>query len=185
MTAELHTDRRALFLAAAPMLAEQFDPASVTAPAIAAALGIDEEDFIAEFDGVEAYFAALQLQFFEGRLAAVIGKAGSIPPGLERIRGAWNGYLDYSLQHAAVHAWCRRARPRFPALREEVRRRNHGVLLMIQIEFSALRCPQPMERARLAVAMVLETVRVESETRTKNNTMRELLWSSLELFART
>ena len=185
MTAEILTDRRALLLAAAPMLAERLDPVSLTATTMAAAIGIDEDDFVAEFDGVEAYFAAVQLQFFEGRLAAVIGKAGSMMPGLDRIRSAWNTYLDYSLQHAAVHAWCRRARQRFPALLDEMRRRNHGVLLMIQIEFSSLRCPHPMERARLAVGMVLETVKVECEARSRNQAMRELLWSSLEMFART
>jgi len=185
MTAEIHTDRRSLLLAAAPMLADRFDAASVGVMAIAQALGIAEDDFLAEFDGVEQYFAAVQLQFFEGRLAAVIGKAGAMPPGLERIRSAWSGYLDYSLAHAAVHGWCRRARQRFASLQEEPRRRNHGVLLMIQIEFSTLHCADAMERARLAVGAVLETVKVETEARAQNPAMRALLWSTLELLART
>ena len=64
MTAEIHTDRRSLLLAAAPMLADRFDAASVGVMAIAQALGIAEDDFLAEFDGVEQYFAAVQLQFF-------------------------------------------------------------------------------------------------------------------------
>ena len=185
MTAELLTDRRGLLLAAAPMLADRFDAATVTAAAIAQAVGIAEEDFIDEFGAVESYFLALQLGFFEGRLARVIGRAGTMQPGLERIRSAWSGYLDYSVEHAAVYAWCKRARQRFPSLLEELRRRNHGVLLMIQIEFSTLRCPHPMECARLAVGMVLETVKLETESRTRNEPMRALLWSALEMFART
>ena len=112
-------------------------------------------------------------------------KAGSIKPGLERIRLAWTGYLDYTVAHAAVHGWCRRARHRFPALQAELRRRNHGVLLMIQIEFSSLGVTNPMECARLAVGMVLETAKMEIEARAKNEAMRGLLWSALELFART
>ena len=185
MTAELRTDRRGLLLAAAPMLADRFDGASVTAAAIAQAVGIAEEDFIAEFGGVEAYFMALQLQFFEKRLTSVLSKAGTMPPGFERIRSAWSSYLDYSVEHAAVHAWCRRARQRFPSMLEEARRRNHGALLMIQIEFSALHCANSMERARLAVGMVQETAKLETEMRARSEAMRTLLWSALEMFART
>ncbi len=185
MTAELHTDHRGLLLAAAPMLADRFDAASVTLAAMAQAVGVAEEDFITEFGGVEAYFMALQLQFFEERLASVIGKAGTMQPGFERIRSAWSSYLDYSVEHAAVHAWCRRARQRFPSMLEEARRRNHGALLMIQIEFSTLHCPHPMERARLAVGMVQETAKLETETHARNEAMRALLWSALEMFART
>jgi hypothetical protein len=33
--------------------------------------------------------------------------------------------------------------------------------------------------------MVLETVKVETESRAKNEAMRALLWSALEMFART
>lgn len=185
MTAELRTDRRELLFAAVPMLTDRLDVLSVTAAAIAQAVGIAEEDFIDEFGGVEHYCSALQLRFFEGRLNSVLSKAGSMRPGLERIRGAWTAYLDYSVEHAAVHGWCRRARQRYPSLLEEVRRRNHAVLLMIQIEFSTLQCPHPMERARLAVGMVLETVKAETEARAKNEAMRALLWSALEMFART
>ena len=185
MTAELRTDRRELLFAAVPMLMDRLDIMSVTAAAIAQAVGIAEEDFIDEFGGVEHYCAALQLRFFEGRLNSVLGRAGAMQPGLERIRSAWSAYLDYSVEHAAVHSWCRRARQRFPSLLEEVRRRNHAVLLMIQIEFSTLQCPHAMERARLAVGMVLETVKVETEARAKNDAMRALLWSALEMFART
>jgi hypothetical protein len=185
MTAELQTDRRGLLLAAAPMLADRLDVLSVTASQIAREMGVSEEDFIDEFGGVEGYCALLQLQFFEGRLNNVLGRAGIMQPGVERIRTAWTSYLDYSVEHAAVHGWCRRARQRFPSLLEELRRRNHAVLLMIQIEFSTLRCPHAMERARLAVGMVLETVKVETESRAKNEAMRALLWSALEMFART
>lgn len=185
MTTGTTLDRRGLLLAAASMLADRIDPLTATTAALAAAVGISEEEFTAEFDGVEPYFAAVQLQFFEGRLAAVIGKAGSITPGLERIRLAWTGYLDYTVAHAAVHGWCRRARHRFPALQAEMRRRNHGVLLMIQIEFSSLGVASPMECARLAVGMVLETSKMETEARTRNEAMRALLWSALEMFART
>ncbi len=185
MTVELHTDRRRLLLAAAPMLAERFDAGSVNAAEIADAVGMASGDFVAEFGDIEHYFAALQLQFFEGRLAAVIAKAGTMQPGLERIHAAWSCYLDYSLEHAAVHVWCRRARQRFPALHDEGRRRNHGVLLMIQIEFASLNRPDAMERARLAVGAVLETVKVESEMRKRNEAMRALLWSAMDLLART
>jgi hypothetical protein len=185
MTAGTTLDRRGLLLAAATMLADRIDPMTATPAAIAAAIGVAEEEFTEEFDGVEPYFAAVQIQFFEGRLASVIGKAGAMKPGLDRIRSAWTAYLDHSVAHAAVHAWCRRARHRFPALNGELRRRNHGVLLMIQIEFSSLGCAHPMECARLAVGMVLETARMETEARARNEAMRGLLWSALELFART
>jgi hypothetical protein len=89
------------------------------------------------------------------------------------------------VQHAGLFSWLRRARQRFPALHEEVRRRNHGVLLMIQMEFSALKCPHPMESARLAVGMVLETVKLETEARARNDAMRAQLWAALEVLART
>ena len=39
--------------------------------------------------------------------------------------------------------------------------------------------------AILAVGMVLETAKLETESRTKNEPMRALLWSALEMFART
>ena len=185
MTTEAKLDRRGLLLAAAGMLAERIDPLTTTAQEVAQAVGISAEEFTEEFDGIEAYFAAVQLQFFEGRLTSVISRAGAIKPGLDRIREAWSGYLDYSLQHAGLFIWCRRARHRFPALQEEVRRRNHGVLLMIQIEFSTLKCSHPMESARLAVGMVLETVKLETEARARNEAMRSQLWAALELFSRT
>jgi AcrR family transcriptional regulator len=185
MTSELHTDRRRLLLSAAAMLANRFEPATVGVAELAEALGIAVEDFVAEFQDVEHYFAAVQMQFFEGRLAAVIRRAGAMTPGLERIRSAWSGYLDYSLEHAAVCSWCRRARQRFPSLMDEMRRRNHGVMLMIQIEFCTLGCPDAMERARLTVGAVLETVEVETEMRRKNQAMRDLLWSALDVLSRT
>jgi len=185
MTKETMLDRRNLLLAAATMLTDRIDPLSTTMAELAQAVGIGEDEFSAEFDGVEAYISAVQLQFFEGRLNNVIGKAGAMKPGLDRIREAWGSYLDYSVQHAGLFAWCRRARQRFPALGEEVRRRNHGVLLMIQIEFSTLGCAHPMESARLAVGMVMETLKLETEARARNDAMRRLLWASLELFARS
>ncbi len=185
MTTETTLDRRGLLLAAATMLAERVDPLSLTEAELAQAVGVSLDEFSREFDGVEAYLAAVQMRFFEGRLNAVIGKAGAMKPGFDRIRAAWASYLDYSVQHAGLFAWCRRARQRFPTLREEVRRRNHGVLLMIQMEFSALKCPHPMESARLAVGMVLETVKLETEARARNDAMRAQLWAALELLART
>jgi hypothetical protein len=185
MTSALRTDRRHLMLAAAGGLAERFDPGSVGIAELAAATNVSQDDFEAEFDTLENYFAAVQQQFFEGRLASVIAQAGAMAPGFERIRCAWTGYLDYSVDHAAVHVWCRRARQRFPSLLEEMRRRNHGVLLMIQIEFATLGRQNPMERARLAVGMVLETVRMEAEARSRNEPMRALLWQILETMART
>jgi hypothetical protein len=185
MTKETTLDRRNLLLAAATMLTDRIDPLTTTVGELAQAVGIGEDEFSAEFDGVEAYLSAVQLQFFEGRLNHVIAKAGAIAPGLDRIREAWTGYLDYSVQNAGLFNWCRRARQRFPALQEEVRRRNHGVLLMIQIEFRSLGCAHPMESARLAVGMVMETVKMETEVRARNDAMRGLLWAALELFART
>ena len=185
MTTETTLDRRGLLLAAATMLADRIDPLSASESELAQAIGVPVEQFTEEFDTVEAYFTAVQLQFFEGRLASVLGKAGAMKPGLDRIRAAWGSYLDYSVQHAGVFACCRRARHRFPALQSEERRRHHGVLLMIQIEFSTLGCSHPMESARLAVGMVLETVKLETETRMRNEAMRAKLWSALELFART
>lgn len=185
MTAQAPAGRRAMILTATPMLAERIDPLTTDMAALAQAAGVPQAEFEAEFGTLENYFAAVQLQFFEGRLASVIGLAGTMKPGMERIRNAWTGYLDYSVEHAAVLAWCRRARQRFPSLHEELRRRNHGVLLMIQIEFSTLRCAHPMERARLAVGMVLETAKMETEARAKNYPMRSMLWSTLELLGRT
>lgn len=185
MNRETTLDRRNLLLAAATMLTERIDPQTTTTAELAQAVGISEEEFTAEFDDVQAYFTAVQLQFFEGRLTQVIGRAGAMKPGMDRIREAWGCYLDYSVEHAALLAWCRRARQRFPAMSDEMRRRNHGVLLMIQIEFSTLGCSHPMECARLAVGMVLETVKMETEAHARNDAMRALLWSSLELFARS
>jgi hypothetical protein len=185
MTTGTTLDRRGLLLAAATMLAERVDPLAVTETELAAAVGVSAEEFADEFDGVEGYLAAVQMRFFEGRLNNVISKAGTMLPGLDRMRAAWSSYLDYSVQHAGLFVWCRRARQRFPAMQEEVRRRNHGVLLMIQMEFSTLGCAHPMESARLAVGMVLETVKMETEMRARNDAMRAQLWAALELFART
>jgi len=185
MTTGTTLDRRGLLLAAATMLAERVDPLTVTEAELAQAVGVSLDEFSREFDGVEAYIAAVQMRFFEGRLSSVIGTAGAMRPGLDRIRAAWGSYLDYSVQHAGLFTWCRRARQRFPALQEEVRRRNHGVLLMVQIEFSSLKCSHPMESARLAVGMVMETVKMETEARARNAAMRAQLWAALELFART
>lgn len=185
MTTEAKLDRRGLLLAAATMLADKVDPLNATEQEIARLIGVSSEEFQAEFDGLEAYFSAVQLQFFDGRLNYVLSRAGAMKPGLDRIREAWGGYLDYSVQHCGLFVWCRRARHRFPALQEEMRRRNHGVLLMIQIEFSTLKCSHPMESARLAVGMVLETVKVETEARARNEAMRSQLWAALELFSRT
>lgn len=185
MTTEAKLDRRSLLLAAATMLADKVDPLNTTEQEIARLIGVGDDEFQAEFEGLEAYFSAVQLQFFDGRLNYVLSRAGAMKSGLDRIREAWGGYLDYSVQHAGLFVWCRRARHRFPSLQEEMRRRNHGVLLMIQIEFSTLKCSHPMESARLAVGMVLETVKVETEARARNEAMRSQLWAALELFSRT
>ena len=185
MTAEAPSSCRLRTFAATPVLAQRFDPVTVELASIAATVGVSQAEFEAEFDTLEHYFAAVQLHFFEGRLGAVIGTAGTMHSGMDRIRRAWTGYLDYSLEHAATYRWCRRARQRFPSLNEEMRRRNHGMLLMIQMEFSAVKCSHPMECARLAVGMVLETVKLETESRQKNLAMRERLFTTLEAFART
>lgn len=185
MTAEAPSSCRLRTFAATTTLAQHFDPLTVDAASIAAAVGVSQAEFEAEFDTLEHYFAGVQLHFFEGRLGAVIGAAGTMNSGMDRIRRAWTGYLDYSLEHAATHRWCRRARQRFPSLNEEMRRRNHGMLLMIQMEYSTMKSSYPMECARLAVGMVLETVKLEAESRQKNQPMRDRLMATLESFART
>lgn len=185
MTAEAPSSCRLRTFAATPTLAQSFDPLTVDVGVIAATVGVTQAEFTAEFHTLEHYFAAVQQQFFDGRLGAVIGTAGTMHSGMDRIRRAWTGYLDYSLEHAATYRWCRRARQRFPSLNEEMRRRNHGMLLMIQMEFSTIKSSHPAESARLAVGMVLETVKLETESRKKNPAMREKLFTTLEMFART
>ncbi|MDR3417572.1 MAG: hypothetical protein P4L83_15455 [Nevskia sp.] len=180
MIRELRVNRRGELLAAAPVLAERFDPATVTVADLAAAGDMSVAEFVRAFGDVDQYFAAVQLQFFDRRLASVIGRAGAMKPGLPRIRTAWSAYLDYSLEHAVVFGWCRRAQEHFSSLHDELRRRNHGMLLMIQIEFSTLHLPHAGERARLAVGMALETVKIETDARARNEPMRKLLWGALE-----
>jgi hypothetical protein len=134
MTAEAPSSCRLRTFAATTTLAQHFDPLTVDAASIAAAVGVSQAEFEAEFDTLEHYFAGVQ---------------------------------------------------RFPSLNEEMRRRNHGMLLMIQMEYSTMKSSYPMECARLAVGMVLETVKLEAESRQKNQPMRDRLMATLESFART
>jgi len=109
MTTETTLDRRSLLLAAATMLAERLDPLGLTEEELAQAVGLSLDEFSREFDGVEAYLSAAQLQFFEGRLSSVIARAGSMHPGFDRIRTA-DRYQRLGLGSALMRALATEAR---------------------------------------------------------------------------
>jgi hypothetical protein len=97
-----------------------------------------------------------------------------------RIRAAWSGYLDYTLEQAPLYGLCRLARRKFPVLRNEVGKRNSTVAHLLNTELVALKVESPMTIAKLASAMVFETVRIEHEQREIEAAARGAVWQFIE-----
>lgn len=184
MAFESNETRRQALLAAAPALARKFAPESLTAAGVAAAAGLGEADFHAEFPNVASYLEAVQLKFFEGRLARIVETATSMKPSAQQAQVALAAYLDYSLEHAAVHAWCMKARELFPELMAEWRKRSQGTLTMMIVQFRTLGWAHPVECARLCRALLMEVCKLECEVQAPLPAMRSVLWSCLAALRR-
>jgi hypothetical protein len=180
MTDRLHTSAHIGLVEAGIKAAGQIDAETATADQIATLLAFPVATFDAEFPTLERFFEALQLRFLDGRLNRVISDAGHLPAGRGRIRAAWSGYLDYTLEQAALFGVCRKARRRFPCLRGEVAKRNGTVWTLLNTELVALKVKTPAVIAKLATAMVFETARIEHEQRQVEPAAREAIWEFIE-----
>lgn len=184
MTADSPTERRRRCLAAVPAIVERLNPATMREDEVAAAAGLTPEELVAEFGSLAGFCEAVQLDFFEQRLAYVIDQVDKMSVGLGRIHSAWTAYMDFALAHAAVYTWCEKARAQFPAMHEQHRARQFGVVTMLKIELTALRWAHPTESAQLVLAMVLEVVRTETESRRQHAVMRKALWTCLDTLSK-
>lgn len=180
MIDRLHTSAHVGLVEAGARAADQIDVEGATVDQIATLLAFPVATFDAEFPTLERFYEALQLRFLDGRLARVIGDAGHLPAGMGRVRAAWSGYLDFTLENAALYGLCRRARRRFPALRGEVTKRNVTVASLLNTELATLKVPAATTIAKLATAMVFETARIENELRRVEPPAREAVWQFIE-----
>ena len=151
-----------------------------TAEQLALLTGYPVATFKAEFPSIEAFFEALQRRFLDGRLNRVISEAGHLPAGMGRVRAAWSGYLDYTLEQASIFNLCRQARNTYPKMRNEVRKRNGTVPQLLNTELVALKVESPMVIAKLVSSMVFELAKLECEERRVESLGREAVWSFIE-----
>ena len=176
---------RERFLALAPAIAAVHGATALTIERVAEVAGLSKQDFMDEFRDLQDFFSAVQLHFFNGRLNYVIENTPKhLTPSLERVRYSLTQYLDYTVQHAAVFAWCNDARIRFPELQAEARKRNGNMAQMLGIEFRSLGWTHAAENVRLIVAVVLELTAEESEAGQPRPAAREALWAFVEALSK-
>jgi len=153
------------------------DPGSVAAEA-----GLTPEDFNRAYAGQEQFLDALQRRFMDGLRAAVIAATEGLPPGYERAKRGALAYLDGCLARRGLRAWLLAARLNYPALAESLHKQNQGYLLILPLEFTALRWPHPQAGGRLFLAALQEIGRIEHGPGRPNSELRNALWQFLRTY---
>ena len=122
------------------------------------------------------YLIAVQQYFLDELRDEVIAATLKHPPGLERVRSATLVYLDHCLKYRGLRGWLMQARKQEPLLAEGLRRQNHSFSLVISTEFHALKWPHPLPAARLFLAAIQESARLEHAKGAELPYIREAIW---------
>ena len=142
-------------------LANTVEYGDATLILIAKAAKIPVARLRAEFVDFTHYLIALQQQLLDDLRDQIIATSSHYPPGLDRVRSASVVFLDQCLKHRGLRGWLLHARKEKPPLAEGLRRQNHSFALVISTEFHAMGWPYPLPAARLYLAAIQETARLE------------------------
>ncbi|MGH8541002.1 MAG: TetR/AcrR family transcriptional regulator [Stenotrophobium sp.] len=131
------------------------------------------------------YLIALQQHFLNELRSAVIEATLGQPPGLDRVRAGTVSYLDICLKYRGARGWFMAARRNENLVAEGLRRQSQSYVLIMSTEFHALGWPYPLAAARLYLAAMYETARVEQLAGKPDKALRNAIWDVARVYTRT
>jgi AcrR family transcriptional regulator len=169
---------RLLLLDAGLTLADTKSLAAISVDDVVRGANVAKGTFYVHFSDRTAFLVALHARFHEHLREAIRSSAGSSEPGLGRIRRSTTAYLDGCLRSRGVKVMLASARGE-PAIAEEVARSNDRFARAAVGDFRAMGNADPLETARLFVAMTAEVALLELERGGPDARLRRALWRML------
>lgn len=132
---------------------------------------VSKGTFFHHFGDRTSYLLELHRDFHERLLAEILAVTDGVPAGAGRLLLAANTYLDVCLRDRGVRALLLEARAE-PALAKEVSARNATTARLCKPDFVVMSWAQPLETARLWVALTAEAAIMELEAGRRKPTVR-------------
>jgi AcrR family transcriptional regulator len=168
-------DTKKLFKASMA-LADKVEYANASLERVAKAAKVPVARLRDQYVDFTHFLIALQQHFLDQLRDEVIAATMQYPPGLSRVRGATQVFLNHCLKHRQLRIWLMHARREEPLLAEGMRRQNHSFALVISTEFHALRWPHPLAASRMYLAAIQEAARLEQIKGEPLDYVREAIW---------
>ncbi|MEA2425804.1 MAG: hypothetical protein QOH13_2214 [Thermoleophilaceae bacterium] len=165
---------RAKLLSAGLRLAESMSLARISVNLLVREAGVAKGSFFHHFGDRATYLVALHREFHERLLAELQAATSGLPPGRERLETAGNAYLDVCLRERGVRALLLEARAE-PLIAEEVLNRNEANAEICRADFDAMGWNDPLQSARLWIAVVAEAALVELRTGGRDRATRRAI----------
>jgi TetR/AcrR family transcriptional repressor of nem operon len=169
---------RLLLLDTALALAERKSLTGMSVDDIVRGADVAKGTFYVHFSDRTAFLVALHARFHEQLRESIRSSSASSKPGYQRIRRSTLAYLDGCLQARGVKAMLASARGE-PAIAEEVTRSNDRFARAAVGDLRAMGHPDPLETARLFVAMTAEVALLELDKGEPDARLRRALWHML------
>ena len=165
---------RFLLLDAGLALAERESLSGISVDDIVRGAEVAKGTFYVHFTDRTAFLVALHAHFHEQLRASIRSSSAQAKPGYQRIRRSTIAYLDGCLQARGVKAMLASARGE-PAITEAVNRSNDRFARAAVGDLRAMGHPDPLETARLFVAMTAEVALLELDKGVPNARLRRAL----------
>lgn len=169
---------RLLLLDAGLALADHKSLTAISVDDIVRGAAVAKGTFYVHFSDRTAFLVALHARFHEQLRDAIRSSAAAATPGYERIRRSTIAYLDGCLDARGVKAMLASARGE-PAIAQEVARSNDRFARAAAGDIRAMGRADPLETARLFVAMTAEVALLELEKGRPDPKLRRALMHML------
>jgi AcrR family transcriptional regulator len=149
------TRTREALLDAGVAVAESQGLAGLSVNRVVAEAGVAKGTFYVHFENRDAFVDALHARFHARVEEAVTAATGGLPPGVDRILGGVEAYLDTCLEDSAVKALALEARSD-PSLAAPMSERHERFALSAVPSFKAMGWPDATAASHLLAAMTAE-----------------------------
>ena len=169
-----HPTRQTL-LDAGLTLAEDTALSALSIDELVREAGVAKGTFYVHFADRAEYVSALHRQFHDQLRTAIAAAVGDLPTGADRLRRATVAYLDACLVAKGVKAMLAQARG-LPVISRDVAASNDRFARGARPDFEALGFSNPLESARLFVAMTAEVALLELDAGRRRPKLRVALF---------
>jgi TetR/AcrR family transcriptional repressor of nem operon len=166
---------RLLLLDAALALADQKSLTAISVDDVVRGADVAKGTFYVHFSDRTGFLVALHARFHEQLRESIRSSSASSKPGFQRIRRSTIAYLDGCLGARGVKAMLASARGE-PVIAQEVARSNDRFAHAAVGDFRAMGHRDPLETARLFVAMTAEVALLELDKGEPDAKLRRALW---------